>query len=325
MSCVYYDNIQMELNPFAFLYNIPDLTKHNLLSPTAGAFLPTCSLGSPILPEHNLILSLLRLVRPDMIKQMLLRGTHVFLFLSGFQGNQLCERSRIWRVNDMSAMLTVVQLPDELVEEEQQTANIRYLNGLLGNRLGITTILAMTSIESRLANIFELLDGILMSLPNKQHMTSWWDRLVLVFNQGENRLDRVMQQRETMVNHILPDIQRRYGLSRAPSIVFVSTKTYEEMQQRSNISAEQYRTTCQQMLWRIVSGHSTQGWWRGDAVVPEEARSTDASIGSDSSDDDINGMVVMLGPKQDKRKQTSTPIKRRFTKRWVATPSHHGP
>ncbi|KAF7726480.1 hypothetical protein EC973_008715 [Apophysomyces ossiformis] len=240
------------------------------------------------------------------------------------QGNQLRERTRLWRVHDKMATLTTIQMPDELLEENQYMENTNYLNGLLGNRLGITTILAITSVESRLNSIFELLDSILMTLPGNSRTTNWWDRLVLVFNQGENRLERVMQQRESMIKYILPDIQRRYALPHAPSIMFISTRTYKDMERRSRFSAEEYENSCRQILWRIVSGHSMQGWCRGDAVLSSESENNHAMTRTDSSDDDdMNDMFVILARKKDKPHTVS--VQRSFTKKWIPTPSRHGP
>ncbi|KAI8077459.1 hypothetical protein BDF21DRAFT_49560 [Thamnidium elegans] len=261
---------------------------------------------------------------------------------AAFKPKEEYERTIPWSIDGNSSLVTLSQYTS-LGQETPVTRN--YLIGL-GQRLGITTIIVVVSIEV-IGTVYPLLDNLMKSMEldtndsQEQQQPSWWSRVVLVVNQQHGVSDQAAyNQRRTILVDEMPRIQERYRLSNPLSILFLSTQVFDRLQNTNQ--GGYYKSCCQRILWQMMEKHMSSGRWCSELVGLQTRVPPNTSLinvlneddeTSSSSDDAIFKTVIDFvdGKKKKlvKKKKTvqqetavdnnhlipATPLQRRFTRR----------
>ncbi|GAA5802687.1 hypothetical protein HPULCUR_008161 [Helicostylum pulchrum] len=187
---------------------------------------------------------------------------------TAFKPKEEHERTIPWTIDENSSLVTLSQYTS-LGQETPVTRN--YLIGL-GQRLGITTIIVVVSIEV-IGTVYPLLDNLIKSMEldtndsqeQEQQQPSWWSRVVLVINQQHGVSDQTAyNQRRSILVDEMPRIQERYGLSNPLSILFLSTQVFDRLQ--STNQGGHYKSCCQRILWQMMEKHMLSGRWCSELV-----------------------------------------------------------
>ncbi|CEP19836.1 hypothetical protein [Parasitella parasitica] len=257
------------------------------------------------------------------------------------------ERTIPWHIDRNHSLLTLSQYTSS---GQDNPVSRNYLVGL-GQRLGITTILVIVSIEV-IGTVYPLLNNLVKAMEtnananaNNAEQASWWSRVVLVFNQQHGISDQAAYaQRKAVLADEMPRIQERYRLAQPLSTLFVSTQVYDQI--KTTEQGADYKLCSQRILWQMMEKHMLTGRWCSELLSLQNRLNSNGSNGgsllnvlteddesSSSSDEAIFQTVVeyengkVKKPEKKKKKQrkrtmlvhqqtkTPLPLQRRSTRR----------
>jgi hypothetical protein len=198
-----------------------------------------------------------------------------------------------------------------------------YLLGL-GQRLGITTILVIVSIEVMCVlynhlyqlsanmlllfsdTVYPLLNSLVKAMElatdaselSEQDQPSWWKRVVLVINQQHGVSDQIAYaQRKSVLIDQMPRIQERYQLSHPLSTLFISTQVYDQI--KNTEQGVQYKTSCQRILWQMMDKHMLSGRWCSELLTLQNRM---------NSGKNNNGTLNILNDEEDDSSSSSDDV-----------------
>ncbi|CAO3653376.1 unnamed protein product [Mucor fragilis] len=189
------------------------------------------------------------------------------------------ERTIPWHVDRNSSLITLSQYTS-LGQESPVSRN--YLLGL-GQRLGITTILVIVSIEV-IGTVYPLLNNLLKAMELNTNpgnlvqadQPSWWSRVVLVINQQHGVSDQTAYaQRKAVLVEEMPRIQERYRLSQPLSTLFISTQVYDQI--KNTEEGVNYKLCCQRILWQMMEKHMLTGRWCSELLTLQNRLNSNSS------------------------------------------------
>ncbi|KAI7887657.1 uncharacterized protein EV154DRAFT_11818 [Mucor mucedo] len=241
---------------------------------------------------------------------------------TSFKPKEEYERTIPWHIDGNSSLVTLSQ-HTSAGRENPVTRN--YLLGL-GQRLGITTIIVIVSIEV-INTIYPLLDNLVKSMEVcntsnliEQDQATWWSRVVIIVNQQHGVTDQAAyNQRKEILTVEMPRIQERYRLSHPLSVLFLSTLVYDNIKNPSQ--AFHYKSCCQRILWQMMEKHMLSGRWCSELISLQNRVDTNLNGGSllnvlneddessSSSDDALFKTVIdyVDGKKKKPVKRKNTP------------------
>ncbi|KAI9027321.1 hypothetical protein CLU79DRAFT_741338 [Phycomyces nitens] len=209
--------------------------------------------------------------------------------IGSMQGNQTVERTSYWQVDSLSDMVTLVQFPEPSLEECHQT--LSYMDKLLGYCLGLTSIILMVPTEtviSEIEELFELIDHLSTTMETIDPSSSWWSRILIIFDDKETDETMVAEHRAGILRIQLPCIQEKYRLEKAPAFMFINSNASSFLDETDSA---RYQLECQRIFRYLVQSHHQDGWWRVSSY--NESVEQDYS----SSEEDIE-IVKLIEPKK---------------------------
>ncbi|KAI7905017.1 uncharacterized protein BX663DRAFT_501349 [Cokeromyces recurvatus] len=201
------------------------------------------------------------------------------------------ERTIEWNIDCSSSLVTLSQYTC-LGQDNPVSKN--YLTGL-GQRLGITTILVIISIET-IGTIYPLLNNLVkameidMTEPEKsleQDQYSWWERVVVIVNQQHDIYDQTAySHRKSFLMNEMPRIQERFRLSQPLSTLFLSTFAYKQIEETD--IGNNYQLHCQRILWQMLERHMLGGRWCSELISLQNRNMLTSvnTLKKDNDDDD---------------------------------------
>ncbi|KAI9329593.1 hypothetical protein BD770DRAFT_334006 [Pilaira anomala] len=224
---------------------------------------------------------------------------------AAFKPKEEYERTVPWHIDGNSSLVTLFQ-HTSLGQENPVTRNC--LVGL-GQRLGITSIIIIVSIET-IGTVYPLLDNLVNSMAletnpsnSQTEQPSWWSRVILIINQQHTVNDQAtINQRRSILTEEIPRIQARYKLSNPLSILFLSTTLYCQLKDYT-VQQVRYKSCCQRILWQMMEKHMLSGRWSSE-FISLQTRTTNTTTtslinvlneddeSSSSSDDAIFKTVI---------------------------------
>ncbi|KAI8351470.1 hypothetical protein EDC96DRAFT_447919, partial [Choanephora cucurbitarum] len=236
------------------------------------------------------------------------------------------EKTIPWQIDRNHSLVTLCQFT-YLDKTSQVSRN--YLIGL-GQRLGITSILVIVSIES-FNTVYTLLDSLVQSMETNSHplsQPSWWNRVILIINQQHGVSDQAaFMQRKHVLLEDMQHIQERYQLSQPLSTLFLSTHLYDQVKHQEQ--GAYYKVCCQRILWQMMARHTLCGRWCSETLQSRLNSTGKVALNilteedeSDSSHDDDLFVTVIdyvdgKMKKPEKKKGSQQPIQRRATRRQI--------
>ncbi|KAI8330748.1 hypothetical protein BC941DRAFT_440070 [Chlamydoabsidia padenii] len=235
------------------------------------------------------------------------------------------ERSFLFQVeqDQPAVMCTLATLP--LSRRRRQEEECTYLENLILNRVGVTSILVALPIKSTLQDILDTLDKINTNVKGLDPQETWYQHLTLIFYPDDytTSSDRIQLVRMT-----LPSLT----LSPMPCILILGDRQ------------QQYH---RRVLYQQACLHQTdQGWWHGSTVLND--KDNDEEDDEDDDDDDGLGGVLLpvatvIGKKAPVKKKkplftidplpflanpppstdTGVGLNHRFSKKWKDAPRRH--
>ncbi|KAL0081547.1 hypothetical protein F4703DRAFT_1147191 [Phycomyces blakesleeanus] len=229
--------------------------------------------------------------------------------IGSMQGDKAIERTSYWEVDGISDLVTLVQFPDPNIVIDNQTAD--YMDNLLGYCLGLTSIIIMVSTYIavfEIETLYELTDHLVTTMETIDPSSSWWSRVLIVFDDKETQTTEVSNHRATVLNISLPCIRERHALEKTPSCLFINSRVSDFL---DAADYDKYQQEAQRVLRHLVQVHHQNGWWRGSLYsgnVEQEEFS--------SSEEDIAFATVIEPKKREPlpRNKVSS-VQRKFTKK----------
>lgn len=257
-----------------------------------------------------------------------------------------------WHIDGNSSLVTLFQ-HTSLGQENPVTRNC--LVGL-GQRLGITSIIIIVSIETMYVKtsknliilfiyflkktssgtVYPLLDNLVNSMAleinpsnSQTEQPSWWSRVILIINQQHTLNDQTtISQRKSIFTEEMPRIQARYRLSNPLSILFLSTTLYCQLKDYT-VQQVRYKSCCQRILWQMMEKHMLSGRWSSEfiSLQARTANTTTSLINvlneddesSSSSDDAIFKTVIDF--ENGKKKKMAKKSKNKVNNNHIPLPS----
>lgn len=160
---------------------------------------------------------------------------------------------------------------------------------------------------------------------------SHWSRIILVVDQEHGLTDPIAyNQRKSFLIHVMPKIQKKFGLSRPLSVLFLSTQVYHQIKDINRGS--DYKQCCQRVLWQMLQKHNLSGRWGTETEYPQSRASSHTTVNilteeddsSSSSDEEsfgpqVTNFVDFKEVKTElllqKKKAAPTKLQRRVTRR----------
>ncbi|KAI8378579.1 hypothetical protein BD560DRAFT_389792 [Blakeslea trispora] len=309
---------------------------HSLIEPT-GCFVPFKQLSfiqQPHVTRHHYVAATFAMTGQSQaeVMKLLFDTTDA----TPFATKEEYERTIPWQIDRNQSLVTLCQFT---YLDEASDVSRNYLLGL-GQRLGITSILVIVSMES-FFTVYTLLDSLVKSMQTKvntqpsSQAPSWWNRVVLIINQQHGANDQTaFVQRKRILVEDMQRIQERYRLSQSLSTLFLSTQTYDQI--KLTDQGAHYKACCQRILWQMMARHTLSGRWCSE-ILSLQNRSNTVDSGnvalnilteedeSDSSNEDTPFVTVIdyvdgKIKKPEKKKKQAAPkqsVQRRATRRQV--------
>ncbi|OBZ90967.1 hypothetical protein A0J61_00985, partial [Choanephora cucurbitarum] len=321
-------------SPFDSLaYQTQHTQYHSLIEPT-GCFVPSKQLSfvqKTSTTRHHYVAATFAMTGQSQaeVMKLLFDTTDT----TPFEAKEEYEKTIPWQIDRNHSLVTLCQFT-YLDETSQVSRN--YLIGL-GQRLGITSILVIVSIES-FNTVYTLLDSLVQSMQTKSQPSSqtpsWWNRVILIINQQHGVSDQAtFMQRKHVLLEDMQRIQERYQLPQPLSTLFLSTHLYDQVKHVEQ--GAYYKACCQRILWQMMARHTLCGRWCTPSLQNRLNSTDSASVAlnilteedeSDSSNDDdlfvtvidyVDGKIKK--PEKKKRSQlpSEQPIQRRATRRQI--------
>ncbi|KAI8980910.1 hypothetical protein BDB01DRAFT_190647 [Pilobolus umbonatus] len=160
-----------------------------------------------------------------------------------------------WNIDHNSSILTLSQT---VLEEEKDITKNHLFH--LGRRLGITSILLFLPLES-FDTAYKLIDNLVVALRSDfctKEDQSWWKRLILVMNYASED-NEYTYLRSRFFDTFIPQLQQHYKLDHPISVVFISTRIYNSIQETEH--RQLYKVYSQRILWQMMEDHMYSGRW----------------------------------------------------------------
>lgn len=145
--------------------------------------------------------------------------------------------------------------------------------------------------------MYGLLDQLDQHLSLCDPEKTWWARLILIFNQTDtSHPNLIMDQRDTILNVVIPIVQARYGKpDNPPAVMFVTALPHLE-------PSPDYSLQCRRILYQLLLDNHLLG--RERPLVVKSTRSiqhnnNDDDEDSDDDDDDddlLSATVIQISP-----------------------------
>ncbi|KAI8637195.1 hypothetical protein BD408DRAFT_424942 [Parasitella parasitica] len=266
-------------------YGSCNLTRYSSVVSPNGCFVPSKPLPfiqKTDITKHHYVIPTFAMAGQSQAEIMKLLFNHTDS--QPFAPKEEYERTIPWHIDHNHSLLTLSQYTS-LGQDNPVSRN--YLIGL-GQRLGITTILVIVSIEV-IGTVYPLLNNLVKAMETnasandhvQEEQASWWSRVVLVINQQHGVSDQAAYaQRKAILVDEMPRIQERYRLSRPLSTLFISTLVYDQI--KNTEEGFNYKLCCQRILWQMMEKHMLTGRWCSELLSFQNRLNTNGSNGNSS-------------------------------------------
>lgn len=151
-------------------------------------------------------------------------------------------------------------------------------------------------------HMYALLDQLDHHLSLRDARKAWWERLILIFNQTDmSHPSLIMNQRDTILNAVVPTIQARYGnQDNPPAVMFVSALKHME-------PSPDYKLQCRKILYQLLLDNyqleqklssTEKNSTPRDSHTRNHINSDDSDDDDDDDDDDdlLSATVIQISP-----------------------------
>lgn len=150
--------------------------------------------------------------------------------------------------------------------------------------------------------MYALLDQLDHHLSLRDARKAWWERLILIFNQTDmSHPSLIMNQRDTILNAVVPTIQARYGnQDNPPAVMFVSALKHMK-------PSPDYKLQCRKILYQLLLDNyqleqklssTEKNSTPRDSHTRNHINSDDSDDDDDDDDDDdlLSATVIQISP-----------------------------